>query len=100
VDDWPSRRLAVLTLNPGQGWRGRHLHRHKREGFYVFRGRAKAELVCARSGERLDLILEPGARLELPPGVAHRFAAIDQELVFVEYTDRSYQADDDAPFAF
>lgn len=100
VDDWPSRRLAVLTLNPGQGWRGRHVHRKKREGFYVFRGRARAELVCAQSGERLEIILEPGARLELPPGVAHRFAAMDQELVFVEFTDRSYQAEDDAPFAF
>lgn len=100
VDDWPGRRLAVLTLNPGQGWRGQHLHRHKREGFYVFRGRAKAELVCAQSGERLELVLEPGARLELPPGVAHRFAALDQELVFVEFTDRSYQAADDTPFTF
>ncbi len=100
VDDRPIRRLAVITQNPGQGWRGRHVHQRKHEGFYVFRGRARAELVCASTGERLELILEPGARLELPPGVAHRFAALDEELVFVEFTDHPYQAEDDAPFAF
>ena len=100
VDDRPVRRLAVITQNPGQGWRGRHVHRQKAEGFYVFRGQARAEMVCAQTGERLELILEPGARLELPPGVAHRFEALEGELVFVEFTDRPYQAGDDVPFAF
>lgn len=100
ADDLPIRRLAVITLNPGQGWRGRHVHRRKTEGFYVFRGRARALLVCAQTGERLELILEAGARLSLPPGVAHRFEALDQELVFVEFTDRPYQAEDDEAFTF
>lgn len=99
VDDQPIRRLAVLTLNPGGGWRGRHVHRMKREGFYVLSGRARAEMVCADSGERLELTLEPGARLIIPPGVAHRFEALTP-LTFVEFTDSPYRAADDQPFDF
>lgn len=99
VDDRAIRRLAVLTLQPGTGWRGRHVHSAKREGFYVLSGSAQAELVCAQTRERLAMTLEPGARLIIPPGVAHRFAALTP-LTFVEFTDSPYRAADDQPFDF
>ncbi len=99
VDDRAIRRVAVLTLRAGAGYRGGHLHWRKSEGFYVFQGRALAELVCAVTGERLSLELEQGSRLWMPPGVAHRFAALT-DVTFVEYTDSPYQADDDLKFEF
>ncbi len=101
VDDRPLRRVCLLTLEPGAGFRGAHLHRRKHEGFYVVEGRALVELVCAQSGERLTLEQGPGDRLWLPPGVAHRISAPGPDpLVFVEFTDRPYDRDDDIPFDF
>ena len=99
VDDRPLRRVAFLTLQKGAGHRGGHVHRHKHEGFYVVSGRALVELACAHTGERLELRLGPGARLWLPPGVAHRISALD-DLAFVEFTDQPYDPDDDQPFEF
>ena len=46
VNDRNLRRVAFLTLAPGAGYRGAHVHHHKHEGFYVVSGRAKVELVC------------------------------------------------------
>ena len=39
----------------GSGWRGGHLHWGKGEGFYIYQGRARAQLACGISGERLEL---------------------------------------------
>jgi len=101
IDNRDLCRVCLLTLNPGAGHRGGHLHRRKHEGFYVVAGRAMVELACAETGERLTLEQEPGDRLWLPPGVAHRITAPGPEtLVFVEFTDRPYDPEDDAPFVF
>ncbi|MBI4799041.1 MAG: class II aldolase/adducin family protein [Desulfarculus sp.] len=97
IDDRALRRVCLLTLSVGTGYRGGHVHWHKSEGFYVYQGRARAEL--AVSGERLDLELAVGSRLWIPAGIAHRFAAIE-DVTFVEFTDSPYQAADDLPFAF
>lgn len=99
ADNRPLCRLGVLTLRAGSGWRGGHLHWGKGEGFYIYQGRARAQLACGISGERLDLTLEPGARLWIPAGVAHRFEALE-DLTFVEFTDSPYQAADDLPYQF
>ncbi len=98
-DGRPLARVCLLTLGPDRGHRGGHLHRHKHEGFYVVQGRARVELVDAESGERLVWELEPGERLWIPPGVAHRIQALE-ELVFVEFCDRAYDPADDLPFQF
>jgi L-fuculose-phosphate aldolase len=101
VNDRQLCRLCLLTLEPGAGFRGGHVHWHKYEGFYVVQGHALVELVCAITGERLTLEQEPGDRLWLPPGVAHRiFAPGPDKLIFVEFTDRPYDPADDAPFKF
>ncbi|MBI5522126.1 MAG: class II aldolase/adducin family protein [Desulfarculus sp.] len=99
IDDRAIRRVCVLTLAAGAGYRGGHLHWHKSEGFYVYQGRARAELVCAVSGERLELDLAVGDRLWIPAGIAHRFAAIE-DVTFVEFTDSPYRAEDDVAFNF
>jgi L-fuculose-phosphate aldolase len=99
VDSWPAVRVGVLTLEPGTGHRGGHLHRLKREGFYLVSGRARVELACPESGERQELTLEPGHRLFVEPGVAHRIEALEP-LVFVELCDRSYDPEDDVPHQF
>jgi L-fuculose-phosphate aldolase len=99
VDDRPICRVCLLTLNPGTGFRGSHMHRNKHEGFYVVSGRAQVELVCQKSKERLTLDLGPGDRLWLPPKVAHRISAVEP-LCFVEMTERPYDPEDDRPFEF
>ncbi|MFH1036174.1 MAG: class II aldolase/adducin family protein [Pseudomonadota bacterium] len=99
IDDRSLRRVAVLTLAAGAGYRGGHLHWRKSEGFYVYQGSALAELVCALSGQRLELELTVGDRLWIPAGIAHRFQA-RQDVTFVEFTDSPYRAEDDLPFAF
>lgn len=101
VNDRPLCRVCLLTLEPGSGYRGGHVHRHKHEGFYVVQGHALVELACSITGERLSLEQEPGDRLWLPPQVAHRISAPGpQKLVFVEFTDRPYDPADDVPFEF
>ena len=101
VNDRPLCRVCFLTLEPGAGYRGGHVHRHKHEGFYVVQGHALVELVCSVTGERLNLEQEPGDRLWLPPGVAHRIYALGPEtLTFVEFTDHPYDPADDVSFEF
>jgi L-fuculose-phosphate aldolase len=99
IDDRALRRVCLLTLAAGAGYRGGHLHWHKSEGFYVYQGRARAELVCAVSGERLVLELAAGDRLWIPAGIAHRFQALE-DVTFVEFTDSPYRAEDDVPHTF
>ena len=101
INDRSLCRVCFLTLEPGSGYRGGHVHRHKHEGFYVVQGHALVELVCSITGERLSLEQEPGDRLWLPPGVAHRIYAPGPEtLAFVEFTDYPYEPADDVPFEF
>lgn len=99
VDDRGLRRVCLLTLAAGAGYRGGHVHWRKSEGFYVYQGRARAEMVCATTGERLELELVAGDRLWIPAGIAHRFAALE-DVTFVEFTDSPYQAEDDVVFEF
>lgn len=93
------RRAGLFTLLPGTGYRGGHVHQSKNEYIYVAAGRGEAEFFCPRSGERLVLEVSAGHRLHVPAGVAHRFRAMEP-LIFVELSDRPYQADDDLPVEF
>ncbi len=95
----PLQRVGFLTLLPGQGFRGGHFHRRKSEGMYVVSGRGSVDLVAVDSNERQTWPLEPGQRIWLPPGVAHRFWAAEP-LALVEVCDRPFEAEDDLPFDF
>jgi L-fuculose-phosphate aldolase len=101
IDDRPICRVCYLTLEVGAGYRGGHVHHYKNEGFYVVQGHALVELACSITDERLSLEQEPGDRLWIPPGVAHRiYATGNDRLEFVEFTDRPYDSSDDLPFEF
>lgn len=93
------RRVGLFTLEPGTGYRGGHLHQKKSEYLYITSGRGRAEFFCPDTAERLDLEVEAGDRVLVPPGVAHRFAAWET-ITFVELSDRSYEAEDDVPARF
>lgn len=99
VNDASVRRVALLSLEPDSGFRGSHVHQRKTEGFYVAAGRAKLEVACAATHERMNLELAEGDLVWMPPGVAHRIEAIEP-LTFVELTDRPYEKADDVPFNF
>ena len=94
-----ARKVALLELKPGTGYRGGHRHQIKTEWFYVAKGSCQAQFVCHSSGERLEMRLSEGDRVRIPPGVAHRFMALEP-LQFVEMADRPYQGEDDIPFDF
>lgn len=93
------KRIGLFTLEPGQGYRGGHYHLAKREGLYVAWGRGGLDLAHLETGQRLELDLEPGLRVWIRPGVAHRVRA-DETLTVVEMNDQPYQASDDRPFSF
>ncbi len=97
LDGVLAQKVSLLHLEPGTGFRGGHHHHEKTEWFYVAAGRCQAEFVCSASGERLVMELLEGDRVRIPPGVAHRFEAIEP-LTFVEIANRPYQAEDDLSF--
>ena len=99
LNDETVRRVGLFTLEPGQGYRGGHVHQAKLEYIYVVAGRGQAQFYCPASGERLELEIGAGDRLRIPPGVAHRFAA-RETITFVEMSDRAYQAEDDLKARF
>ena len=99
IDDLPVCRICLLTLNQGSGYRGGHVHQKKNEGFYVVSGQARVELACPETGQRQTYDLGPGSRLWMQPGVAHRISALS-DLCFVEFTDSSYDPEDDIKFEF
>jgi mannose-6-phosphate isomerase-like protein (cupin superfamily) len=66
------RYLAFLELRP-DGVRGNHVHRVKKEHFYLIAG----EVVCvakpAEGGELVELELKAGDMVTIHPGIAHAF---------------------------
>lgn len=93
------RKVNLLELKAGTGFRGGHYHQHKTEWFYVAAGRCKAQFHCLASDERLDLDLVEGDRVRIPPSVAHRFEAL-ADLTCLELSDRPYEPSDDVSFAW
>ncbi|MCB2189699.1 MAG: class II aldolase/adducin family protein [Deltaproteobacteria bacterium] len=93
------RKVALMTLKPGTGFRGGHFHRIKTEGMYVVSGRIRYDLTCIRTGETAQLAMGPGDLLWMPVGVAHRLAALE-EATLVELCDTPYDPADDLKFEF
>ena len=99
LNDVAVRRVGLFTLEPGAGWRGGHVHRLKGEYIYLAGGRGRAQFWCPDTGERLEMAIQTGDRLRIPPGVAHRFLA-DETITFVELSDRAYDRQDDLAAAY
>lgn len=76
----------VLTVKPGFEC-SLHLHPKKAESFIVLRGTGW----CVRGTQTIPLTI--GAVVRIDPGVQHRFAAIDTELMLLEVS--THHSDDD-----
>jgi mannose-6-phosphate isomerase-like protein (cupin superfamily) len=93
----PWRFVAYLEFLPGTGaWRGNHYHEKKRESFYVVKGRLRGVFEDLDTGERAELLLETGDRLEIEPRCAHAFAALEYAQV-IECSPLEFDAADAFP---
>jgi dTDP-4-dehydrorhamnose 3,5-epimerase-like enzyme len=92
------RHLGYFSLKAGGGFfRGGHYHLEKTESFYVVTGKLRVRLVDVASGETTVTTLAAGQVAHLPPGVAHRFEALEDAQV-IEYYDALYDVGDDVPY--
>jgi dTDP-4-dehydrorhamnose 3,5-epimerase-like enzyme len=86
------RHLAFFELKKGF-WRGSHVHRKKREVFYVLDGLMRGVFVDLATGERTEHMLGKGAKVRIEPGLAHILYGIEDARV-VEYGSEYYDEKD------
>ncbi len=86
------RHLAFFELKKGF-WRGSHVHRKKREVFYVLRGLMKGVFIDLATGEQAERLLEKGTKVSMEPGLAHILYGIEDTHV-VEYGSEYYDEQD------
>ena len=90
--------LAYFSLNPGEGrFRGGHFHRVKTEHFYIIAGQGLLRTADPQSGETRETDLEPGMKVTVLPGLAHRFEA-RTPLQVIEYYEGVYDPADDVAY--
>ena len=90
--------LAYFSLLPGEGrFRGGHMHRVKTEHFYIIAGQGLLRTADPQSGETRETTLEPGMKVTVLPGLAHRFEAL-APLQVIEYYAGVYDPADDVPY--
>ena len=100
IEDGESfEHLGYFSLLAGQGYRGGHYHQRKTERFYVISGRLRIELCQVAGGERDTVEVQAGTKVAIPPGIAHRFEALEDAQV-IEYYAGTFDPDDDYPFTF
>jgi len=88
------RHMSALTLRAVDGaWRGRHYHREKREEFFVVTGRAELIWKDIETGESGSVVLGPGTRLTILPGLAHALRAVE-DAVMIEFAETPYDESD------
>lgn len=58
-----------------------------------------SEYVDVDTGKKDQVKVKAGANVAIPPGLAHRFTAIEDAQV-IEYYDGVFDAEDDIPFDF
>jgi len=93
----PCRHINVLTLNARDGaWRGRHLHRVKREEVFILSGRIEFIWCDIETGARGRETLGPGTRMTILPGLAHALRAIE-DAVMIEFAETPYDPADTLP---
>jgi dTDP-4-dehydrorhamnose 3,5-epimerase-like enzyme len=86
------RHLAFFELKEGF-WRGSHVHRTKREVFYVLDGVMRGLFVDMATGERAEYLLGKGAKVRIEPGLAHILYGVEDARV-VEYASEYYDEKD------
>lgn len=92
------RHIGVMTLRAIDGaWRGNHIHRVKREEFFVLSGRIEFIWIDTETGERGDERYGAGTRLTIFPGLAHALRALE-DAVMIEFSETPYDEFDSIPF--
>ncbi len=90
--------LAYFSLLPGEGrFRGGHVHRIKTEHFYIIAGKGLLRTADPQTGQTRETPLEPGMKVTVRPGLAHRFEALEP-LQVIEYYEGVYDPTDDVPY--
>lgn len=92
------RHIGVMTLRTIDGaWRGKHVHRIKREEVFVLSGRIEFIWIDTETGERGGKTFGPGIRLTILPGLAHALRALE-DAVLIEFSETPYEEADSVPF--
>jgi len=79
--------------------RGGHLHRVRTEWITVIRGRLHARYVDVASGARFETDLGPGDQVEVRPGCAHTYRALE-DAAAIECATHDFDPADSEPFDF
>lgn len=101
-----SDSLHVVEAEAGAGGRSSvHVHTYKTNAFYVSRGKLKVEslkvhgsLLCGDAtlaSEMQTFVVEAGKSVTVPPGVYHRFTAIEDSTFVEVYTPNMSSSPDD-----
>lgn len=68
-----------------------HFHVKKHETFCIIRGLVQIELIHA-NGKKETLTMPPGAAIEIPPGLVHRFTGIEDSEI-AEFSTQHFEED-------
>jgi len=94
------RFVAHLEFRAASGAsRGNHVHRARTEWVTVIRGRLRARYADVASGERFEVELAAGDQVEVRPGCAHSYVAIE-DAAAIECSTHDFDPADAEPFAF
>ena len=94
------RFVAHLEFRAASGAsRGNHYHHARTEWVTVIRGRPRARFADVESGELCEMTLEAGDQVEMRPGCAHSYTAIE-DAAAIECSTHEVDPADSVPFAF
>lgn len=82
-----------------QASRGDHWHRVRTEVCTVIRGRLRVRYQDIDSGERIEVVLEPGDQVTVQPRCAHSYLALEDADV-IECSTHPFDPDDSVAFRF
>lgn len=94
---------VYVVCSKGGGIRGGHYHVQATEWFTLIEGKAYLELYSVDTGEEYSLELDSDTILTVvvPPKIAHRFSAINNDsFLVIAYTNLLYTPEDTISFEF
>ena len=96
----PVRFVAHLEFRAAsRAPRGNHWHRVRTEVCTVIRGRLRARYEDVDSGERMEVVLEPGDQVTVRPRCAHSYLALE-DAAAIECSTHPFDPDDAVAFRF
>ena len=94
------RFVAHLEFRAASGAsRGNHYHLARTETCTVVRGRLRARYQDLDTGERREVVLEPGDQVTMLPRCAHTYVALE-DAAAIECSNHPFDPADTVPFHF